>query len=279
MGQRLARFALDCSYPNVADELEKALGAHMKIGLKQGQCQDTYAPEHVPCDPESTVVLIDWDDTLLCSTAINRASWSEHHLRKLEEHVEALLLLAMTLGDTYIVTNGNATWVNDSSSYFLPGLVGVLQRLPIISARAKYERLFPGDPVQWKRQAFKDILWSWRDSQEETRRGVNLIAIGDSFAEIWAAEQATKVLPGRSLVKTVKLQELPTANQLLGQLRRLQRDFRSIVQLSTSTKKQLVPRALANSNYMGLSACASAWRVCDRQPLGQKGTLATLIGF
>ncbi|CAL1173760.1 unnamed protein product [Cladocopium goreaui] len=173
-----------------------------------------------PCSETDTVIIFDWDDTLLCSSAINAQQWRQDQLEQLESMVESILETAMQLGETMIVTNGNSSWVQDSARRFLPNLSKILSRVKVMSARAVYEQSFPGDPFAWKRQAFKEIL-ARRRQEGYHPDGVNLIVLGDSPAEIQAAKSATKVLNGRSVIKTVKFKEAPSVNELLGQLRRV----------------------------------------------------------
>uniref|UniRef100_A0A7S1PXM6 Uncharacterized protein n=1 Tax=Alexandrium catenella TaxID=2925 RepID=A0A7S1PXM6_ALECA len=212
--------------------------------------------------PSDTLIIFDWDDTLLCSSALNAGRWKLSQLKQLERVVEAVLRAALTLGETLIVTNGNKTWVQDSMARFLPGLTPLLDQIAVLSARASYENLYPGDPIAWKRLAFKELLACRRLRKEPSnllRGDVNLIAIGDSPAEIEAARSAVGVLGGPSLVKTVKLKETPSVNELVGQLRRIALDLNSIVQEERSVGKGLVQRAVP-AHLDHLASWAAGWR-------------------
>eukprot|EP00419_Tripos_fusus_P014973 CAMPEP_0172751272 /NCGR_PEP_ID=MMETSP1074-20121228/151244_1 /TAXON_ID=2916 /ORGANISM="Ceratium fusus, Strain PA161109" /LENGTH=295 /DNA_ID=CAMNT_0013583551 /DNA_START=26 /DNA_END=909 /DNA_ORIENTATION=- len=185
-----------------------------------------------------TLIVFDWDDTLLCSSAINVAQWNLALLKQLERLVEATLQLSMGLGETIIVTNGNVSWVQDSANQFLPGLVPLLNRLHVISARALYEEAYPGDPFSWKRQAFKEVMKT-RRMRVQQDNGINLVVLGDSPAEMEAAHSAAKVFAGHSLVKTVKFKEAPTAQQLLGQLQRVCCELGTIVHEGHCSSREL----------------------------------------
>lgn len=66
--------------------------------------------------------------------------------QKLEElDVAALSLLKKSklLGKVYIVTNAAQGWVEMSAKRFLPKVNGELHDIQIISARTKYEKLYP----------------------------------------------------------------------------------------------------------------------------------------
>lgn len=103
-------------------------------------------------NPEQTIILLDWDDTLCPSNWIreNRPALSffkpcppdEHFqkpLRELEIHVDITLKLAMKLGKVVIVTNAMEPWVQTSCRNFLPNLVPLVEQLPIIYARSVFE--------------------------------------------------------------------------------------------------------------------------------------------
>ena len=53
------------------------------------------------------------------------------------------------LGETMIVSNGSASWVQESCTRFLPGLEPLLDTLKVVSARAEFEHLSPDDPFAW----------------------------------------------------------------------------------------------------------------------------------
>lgn len=40
----------------------------------------------------------------------------------------------------------------------MPRLLPLLEGLRVVSARALFERQFPGDPVMWKKAAFRELL-------------------------------------------------------------------------------------------------------------------------
>jgi hypothetical protein len=183
--------------------------------------------------PDDTLIIFDWDDTLLCSSAIRMRQWSQAKLDALSLTVETTLHAAMQLGEVMIVTNGVDQWVEESCRRFLPGLLPLLGSLHVRSARHSYERAFPGDPFAWKREAFKDIL-------QPRHMATNLVVLGDSLSEIYAAHGALHCMVGSSLVKTVKFKEQPSVNELIGQLRRASQEIGSLVSQDDHTHSTLV---------------------------------------
>jgi hypothetical protein len=246
--------------------------------------------------PGDTVIIFDWDDTLLCTSAINAQEWSPKQLNQLERTVEAVLRAAMLLGEVLIVTNGIESWVEHSASRFLPGLLPLLSSLQVTSARAKYEARHPGDPFAWKKQAFKDLLCQrhgWADSDKtcdhkavgfEEDAGLNLVVIGDGQAEMEAAQSVGKVLRvwrPKSLVKTVKFKEYPSVAELLGQLRRVVQELGQIVDERKSTSHGLVQKMLPE-NLEHLATWASGWQCCisgSADTAGNTGSLGGCQGF
>lgn len=64
-------------------------------------------------------------------------------LKALEDAIIKLLSLALTLGNTYIITNAMKGWVEYSSGLWIPGVLQMLEQITVISARSEYEHKFP----------------------------------------------------------------------------------------------------------------------------------------
>jgi len=96
-------------------------------------------------------------------------------LSNLDSIASELLTKSKTYGRVYIVTNASEGWVEVSASRYLPKVRKVIKNgVTIISARSKYESLYPKDGLKWKMEAF---LETRTDLQEEVL--TNLIALGD----------------------------------------------------------------------------------------------------
>jgi len=179
--------------------------------------------------PGETVIIFDWDDTLLCSSAILLQQWNPWQLQQLEKAIAGILRIAMRLGETLIVTNGKESWVQESAKRFLPRLLPTLERLTIRSARADYEKAFPGNPLMWKCQAFLTILGGIRGGLVPRDNTLNVVVLGDSPVEMAAARRAAKELGGTLLVKTVKFVESPSIAELVGELHQVALQLANIV--------------------------------------------------
>lgn len=53
-----------------------------------------------------------------------------------------------------IITNSDEGWVNYSAERYLPNLIPVLKNYRVISARTRYEKFYPNQPLCWKAAAF-----------------------------------------------------------------------------------------------------------------------------
>jgi len=171
---------------------------------------------------ETTVIFIDWDDTLLCSSYLSgqgyrldseleSSSAIDRELKDLESSVVGLLRLAMTFGDVHVVTNAETGWVQLSAKKFLPGVMTVLDQVKVISARSTYEQMFPDQPVKWKFCAFQERLFA------DSKSPKNVISFGDSHVEREAVRAVTRGLPSTK-TKSVKFAEKPSMEQLRRQL-------------------------------------------------------------
>lgn len=182
---------------------------------------------------QDTLIILDWDDTLMCSSAINANDVPPAVIPALELLVDSALKTSMRCGETIIVTSADESWVLRSARQFTPRVGPLVQQLydngRIISARRKYECSYPGDVFAWKREAFREVVDAKMAANGPgSGRGLNLVVVGDSPAEMEAAETSTQgVSP--LLIKTVKFKVAPTAEEVVEQLRMVCQDLPSIV--------------------------------------------------
>jgi len=188
-----------------------------------------WAP-HAPRQPKhQTVIIFDWDDTLLCTSWLNRLKGAtvteeaEQYLRKTAQLTKTILETAVKSGHTYIITNAMHGWVEYSAAKWAPELLPILQRVRIISARDKFQPLFPDDVNQWKVQAFLEV-----QKQLDWTPITNLIALGDADFEM----EAARIMGGEfdeALLKTVKFKPEPSPIEHFRQLELVAEKFVQIV--------------------------------------------------
>lgn len=178
-----------------------------------------------------TVVIFDWDDTLLCTTFLRRhypggvtlPPSVRECLRSLEQVSTKLIEMALEVGQAYIVTNATPGWVQESAAQWAPNLLPVIERVRVISARERWSMSFPQDVYQWKIRTFRE-LHRYLPSVE---RVMNIVAIGDADFEMQAGLSMGQQFE-KAVVKTIKLKEQPSPPELVKQLKLVQEKFHQI---------------------------------------------------
>jgi hypothetical protein len=184
-----------------------------------------------PCP--DTVIIFDWDDTLLASSFLSSRGYRldsdmektpeheqvEQQLKELESAVTSLLTMALSYGAVHVVTNAETGWVQLSAQKFMPGLVPLLSKVNILSARSTFEPAHPDSPLKWKFFAFQDKLSNHYSSSDYKTSGAkkNVISFGDSHVEREAVRAVTRSMPA-TRCKSVKFAERPSTEQLRRQL-------------------------------------------------------------
>lgn len=124
------------------------------------------------CNPAKTLIVFDWDDTLLCSTFLASCGYSldsddifptniQTGLDKLGETILTVLELAFSTCDhVVIITNAETGWVEMSAKKYVPSVCKLLPdpRLTVLSARSTFEDQFPDSPLDWKVAAFRQVI-------------------------------------------------------------------------------------------------------------------------
>ena len=189
----------------------------------------------------NNVIIFDWDDTLLPTSFLTpRGIFDEKNelnqkdqakITKLEESVRNLLSIAISKADVYIITNAGEGWVQFSAEKYYPSIKEILEKIEIISARGKYEKVFPEDLKRWKIEAFLNIKKKLNDNLI-----TNIICLGDSVFEM----EAGRILASNfihAVIKTIKFRENPKPEELNKQLNLVYIQFNSIF---TSSKNLTV---------------------------------------
>lgn len=195
---------------------------------------NVWVPEAHRPPMHQSVIVFDWDDTLLCTSFLNRQQQppaeTYEHLRSIAHHARSMLEIALKSGHTYIITNATADWVEISAARWAPELLPVLQQVCIISARDRFQAAFPNDVTQWKVQAFLEVQ---RDLERTPI--TNLIVLGDADFEM----EAARIMGGmfdEALVKTVKFRPHPTSLEHVKQVELVAQKFQQIVFSGRSLK-------------------------------------------
>lgn len=185
---------------------------------------------------KETLIVFDWDDTILPTSWLQRVHnlsggmllthESQALIANLAEVCIQTLMMACSMGTVIIITNSVPGWVDQSSQLFMPQMTEFMKRFNIIARPMRA-------PLTFKTSAF----------QREFRTFRNLISIGDGNAERTASlrlQTAPDLVCMSSLsgkdakeaprnVKSVKLIEMPTCQQLHAQQEMLQQRLADIV--------------------------------------------------
>jgi len=183
---------------------------------------------------DSTVTVLDWDDTLIPSTWLKGQGLSGAALadkfgitkemvdacEEVAVHVQRVIQKAQEYGKVFIITNGTHGWVENSCGLFMPSIRNLVLSLPIISAADLY-RYFSKDPISWKRMAFRrDLLDRAFGGMPRAARVV--ISIGDGYAEQQASRNLMMIgsysQVGLLSVRSLKIVESSSPAVLIRQL-------------------------------------------------------------
>ncbi len=173
-----------------------------------------------------SVIIFDWDDTLLASTWLASRGMRldepevlpedvRAHLEELQTSVVALLEQAIKLAPVCVVTNAETGWVQLSARRFMPAVEPLLARVHVLSARSTYEPV-SRCPSEWKVRAFHQVLGDHFVTVDPLAAR-NVISFGDSIHERHAVHKVTAGVPN-TLTKSVKFVERPTSEQLKRQV-------------------------------------------------------------
>ena len=180
----------------------------------------------------NNIIILDWDDTLLCTSYLSPFGYFEENsklntkdlelINKLQKKVITFLYKIIQFGDTFIVTNSELSWVQYSCQKFFPLLYKnqiLKNKIKIFSAREKYENLYPRNPNLWKTFMFNDITQKYNKNFL-----TNIVCIGDSYNEM----EAVKTLHPKfreCYIKCVKFKYHPNVQELYEQLKLVNNKF------------------------------------------------------
>jgi len=176
---------------------------------------------------DETLIIFDWDDTILPLSWLKKNNLQLEYpdvipqefssqLSILEKTILTLLERILVCGKVIIITNSEEGWVKRSCSKFLPGILPLLDKLKIISARSTFEYNEINKPEDWKIKAFtQEINLAFSDKDLEIRK--NILSFGDAIYERIALFKSVIDLKN-VFTKSIKLAENSTIDQLQRQL-------------------------------------------------------------
>lgn len=173
---------------------------------------------------EETVLIFDWDDTVLPSSWVQEQGLrldgdlqltesQKEELSELARLASETLTMAKSLGTVVLVTNAERGWIELSCQRFLPSLFPILEDVKLLSARSSYERPDLPSPFEWKLKAFVSEIARLFEEDDKKHRRKNILSFGDSAHEREALINATAHL-SNCRTKSLKFVERPRIDQL-----------------------------------------------------------------
>ncbi|KAL8274851.1 hypothetical protein Esti_001203 [Eimeria stiedai] len=210
-----------------------------------------------PASPESTLIIIDYDDTLLPTNWVavkHRVGLGDpvpaalqRELQQLTSCIHETISLCLSVGKVVLVTNASLEWVSRSGEKYIPGVWQQLlqQQIEIVSARDRLQHL--GIPQRlWKTHVFSEIVGDTLGPLAAAGEPCCLISIGDGEGEREACMQLCRSLPGKGwLFKSLKLLMQPSCSQLTSQHLLLQQAFTDILLVQQSLDMAILDYQLA----------------------------------
>jgi hypothetical protein len=192
----------------------------------------------VPFSPEDTILIFDWDDTVLPSTWIREQELrlgddcivteeQQTRLKAMAQHATNTLRIAKRHGRVVLVTNAERGWIELSCQKFMPSLVPSLENVKLISARSTYEHQGVASPFEWKFLAFESEIGGFYEMLACEQKK-NVLSFGDSAHEREALIRVTERMPN-CLTKSLKFVERPELDHLMKQHELITGCFRHIV--------------------------------------------------
>ena len=173
-----------------------------------------------------TLFLLDWDDTLMCSTfvlkrALTLSEDEQNVINSLGKVVTQFLETCKNYGKIIIMTNSNGDWMRKTAKEFLKIRPEVFSDIKIISTRDKY--LEKGiEKKKWKEIALEELFLKYGDLI------LNLICASDSEMDI----EVFKNLASRKKdinVSTIKFKKNPSPLILIRQIKFLNKNLFDII--------------------------------------------------
>lgn len=150
--------AIRCATPT--NHLTSIAASNSEI-LAPPQTETPMSSPQPPFPP--TVIIFDWDDTICPSSFVDQCKVDtftelpihyQNIFLEIGKCAEKCLEAAAKYGEVILITNSDDGWVHYSAERYVPNLLPVLPKYRIVSARTRYERFYPGQPLCWKAAAF-----------------------------------------------------------------------------------------------------------------------------
>mmetsp|Transcript_26774 Transcript_26774/g.58215 ORF Transcript_26774/g.58215 Transcript_26774/m.58215 type:complete len:311 (+) Transcript_26774:456-1388(+) len=235
----------------------------ISLDLTPLSCKSTnsYVEYH---QPNQTIIILDWDDTLCPSTTCMRhlglSVLGDPPEGKVAQELDALAMEVGLLLDkaselaekVVIVTNAEEGWIELACKAWLPSLLPHLERAEVVSARSTWEPKGVASPAGWKAKAFEDAVAQFY-SRYAHQSWKNIISIGDAPHEREALSRVVRGAPiargKRCRSKSVKFILRPSIPQLKREIQLLCSSLREIVWHDDDLDLHFATELLSDNNH------------------------------
>lgn len=268
------------------------LADHGGSAIVAGEDLEDDRAAHRSHSPEDTLLIFDYDDTILPSSWIagqqlkldESSTLTNVHREELQEVsrcVSETLRVAKRAGKVVLVTNAERGWIELSSHKFLPEIVPLIEGCKLISARTAHESPELRNPLDWKLQAFaREIRTSISNQDgeaEEVAAFTNVVSLGDGAHEREAVLRITASLPACA-GKSLRFIERPSILELCRQHRLVSQRLEQLVQHDGSLDLCMRRKSGKNGKKRKRKADAAFGEV-NVGRLRQKPKLESVQGF
>ena len=177
-------------------------------------------------DKKETVFILDWDDTLMCTSFIFSRTKSlsdeeKNIITNLGKIVSIFLKECLKYGNIIIMTNSSEKWLKKTALSYLKIEKDIIENIKILSTRDRYYKKGI-EPTKWKELALEEILMKYGDKIK------NLICGSDSENDIEVFKNISKKNVDIN-ISTIKFKTKPSPSIMIKEIEYLNKRLCQII--------------------------------------------------
>ena len=193
---------------------------------------------------KETVFILDWDDTLMCTSFISSKTKSlsdeeKNIITNLGKIVSIFLKECLKYGNIIIMTNSSEKWLKKTAENYLKLEKDIIGKIKIISTRDRYYKKGI-NPAKWKELALGEILLKYGDKIE------NLICGSDSESDIEVFKNISKINEDIN-ISTIKFKTKPSPSIMIKEIEYLNKKLCQII--GSNKNYYLIKEKQKKDNY------------------------------
>jgi len=222
---------------NNANDEEEFLSMDVVLSPEYQVMRHPTADNTMFLDSESPIVVLDWDDTLLCTKQLKQQGISlkdpnqkippelQVQLEQLAIKIESLLnhIFSFT-PNVHMVTCSTRERCEQTCQRFLPTIFPLLKKINCVSARDYATSIQLKNKNLWKQSTFEMIFSNFLNTNYSIQRSTRFICIGDNQLEHKGIRQMLQN-NNNSISVCIKLDRWPSIERMIEQLQWIQNNF------------------------------------------------------